>query len=99
MPRKAKKKQYFTQETENAIIRYNEQKNPAIRNRIYNEHIRAPFEKLAENIIHTFKFYYFDVPSEDVKHEVVSFLVLNMHKFKEGKGKAFSYFSIVAKII
>ena len=97
MPRKAKKKQYFTQETEDAIIRYNEQNNPAIRNRIYNEHIRAPFEKLAENIIHTFKFYYFDVPSEDVKHEVVSFLVLNMHKFKKGKGKAFSYFSIVAK--
>ena len=28
---------------------------------------------------------------------MVSFLVLNMHKFKEGKGKAFSYFSIVAK--
>ena len=45
MPRKAKKKQYFTQETEDAIIRYNEQNNPAIRNRIYNEHIRAPFEK------------------------------------------------------
>ena len=97
MPRKAKKKQYFTQETENAIIRYNEQKNPAIRNKIYNEHIRAPFEKLAENMIHTFKFYYFDVPSEDVKHEVVSFLYMNMHKFTEGKGKAFSYFSIVAK--
>ena len=55
------------------------------------------FEKLAENIIHTFKFYYFDVPSEDVKHEVVSFLYMNMHKFTEGKGKAFSYFSIVAK--
>ena len=97
MPRKAKKKQYFTQETEDAIIRYNEQKNPAIRNRIYNEHIRAPFEKLAENIIHTFKFYYFDVPSTDVIHEVVSFLYMNMHKFTEGKGKAFSYFSIVAK--
>ena len=28
---------------------------------------------------------------------MVSFLVMNMHKFKEGKGKAFSYFSIVAK--
>ena len=52
---------------------------------------------MAENIIHTFKFYYFDVSSEDVKHEVVSFLVMNIHKFKEGKGKAFSYFSIVAK--
>mgnify|MGYP003958996933 FL=1 len=68
-----------------------------MRERIYNEHIRTPFEKLAENIIHTFKFYYFDVPSTDVIHEVVSFLYMNMHKFAEGKGKAFSYFSIVAK--
>ena len=68
-----------------------------LRNKIYNEHIRKAFEKLVENIIHTFKFYYFDVSSEEVKHEVVSFLVMNMHKFKEGKGRAFSYFSIVAK--
>ncbi len=68
-----------------------------MKERIYNEHIRTAFEKLAENIIHTFKFYYFDVPSEDVKHEVVSFLYMNIHKFTEGKGKAFSYFSIVAK--
>ena len=100
MPKKAKKKQYFTQETENAIIRYNKLdqiKDRNLRNKIYNEHIRAAFEKLAENIIHTFKFYYFDVPSEQVKHEVVSFLVLNINKFQEGKGKAFSYFSIVAK--
>ena len=97
MPRKAKKKQYFTQLTENAIIRHNKETRPHMRERIYNEHIRFAFEKLAENIIHTFKFYYFDVPSEDVKHEVVSFLYMNMHKFAEGKGKAFSYFSIVAK--
>ena len=88
---------YFTQITENAIIRYNGSEDSVLRNRIYNDHIAYAFDKLAENIIHTFKFYYFDVPSEQVKHEVVSFLVMNMHKFKEGKGKAFSYFSIVAK--
>ncbi len=98
MPRKkAKSRMYFTQITENAIIRYNNSEDSFLRNKIYNEHIAYPFDKLAENIIHTFKFYYFDVPSEQVKHEVVSFLVMNMHKFKEGKGKAFSYFSIVAK--
>ena len=100
MPRKAKKgstRYYFTDDTEKAIIRHNKETRPHMRERIYNEHIRTAFEKLAENIIHTFKFYYFDVPSEDVKHEVVSFLYMNMHKFTEGKGKAFSYFSIVAK--
>ena len=95
--KKPKRKMYFGQVTEDAIIVYNKETDPIKRNAIYNESIRAPFEKLAENIIHTFKFYYFDVPSEEVKHEVVSFLVMNMHKFKEGKGKAFSYFSIVAK--
>ena len=100
MPRKAKKgstRYYFTDDTEKAIIRHNKETRPHMRERIYNEHIRTPFEKLAENMIPTFKFYYFDVPSEDVKHEVVSFLYMNMHKFTEGKGKAFSYFSIVAK--
>ena len=100
MGRKAKKgssRYYFTDRTEAAIIRYNNSDNPILRNKIYNEHIHKAFDKLCENIIHTFKFYYFDVPSEDVKHEVMSFLVMNMHKFKEGKGKAFSYFSIVAK--
>ena len=99
MPRTKKKKSklYFTESTERAIIRYINSDDEILSNKIYQEHIEYPFQKLAENIIHTFKFYYFDVPSEDVKHEVVSFLVMNMHKFKAGKGKAFSYFSIVAK--
>jgi len=98
--RKKKKKgknYYFNIGTEKAIIRYNKSDDAYLKNKIYNEHIRAAFDKLAENIIHTFKFYYFDVGSIEVKHEVVSFLVMNIHKFKEGKGKAFSYFSIVAK--
>jgi len=95
--KKKTKNYYFNQTTENAIIRYNNTNDVGLKNIIYNEHISFAFDKLAENIIHTFKFYYFDVPSEQVKHEVVSFLVMNMHKFKEGKGKAFSYFSIVAK--
>ena len=88
---------YFGQPVQDAVVRYNASSNPVVRNRIYREHIAKAFDKLAENIIHTFKFYYFDVPSEQVKHEVVSFLVMNMHKFIAGKGKAFSYFSIVAK--
>jgi hypothetical protein len=95
--KKKPKNYYFNIGTEKAIIRYNNTDDARLKNKIYNEHISYPFDKLAENIIHTFKFYYFDVPSEQVKHEVVSFLVMNMHKFQEGKGKAFSYFSIVAK--
>ena len=97
MQRKRKNKIYFTQETENAIIKYNKSDDPIERNSIYKEEIQYPFEKLAENVLNTFKFSYFDVPKEDVMMEVVSVLIQKIHMFKEGKGKAFSYFSIVAK--
>ena len=95
--RRKKSKMYFGQPVQDAIIRYNESTNPAIKNRIYGEHIHAAFLKMAENLIHTFKFYYFDVPLEQVKHEVVSFMVLQIPKYKPNKGRAFSYFSIVGK--
>jgi hypothetical protein len=65
--------------------------------KFYKEQIQYPFDKLAENILNTFKFSYFDVPKEDVQKEVVAVLIQKIHMFKEGRGKAFSYFSIVAK--
>tara|TARA_Y100000593_G_C4261790_1_gene312597 strand:+ start:268 stop:1011 length:744 start_codon:yes stop_codon:yes gene_type:complete len=99
--RKPKKKLYFGPEVQDAIIRYNaldSNKNQSERNQIYGKEIHAAFDKLAENIINTFKFSYFDDPFEDVKHEVVAFMVTNIHKYDHTKGsKAFSYFSIVAK--
>ena len=95
--RKKKSKIYFGTPVQEAIIRYNESSNPAVKNRIYQEHIHAAFEKMAENLIHTFKFYYFDYPFEEVKAEVVSFLVMQMPKYQADKGRAFSYFSVVGK--
>ena len=96
-PRKKKSKMYFGKPAQDAIVRYNKTDNYQIKNRIYEEHINQPFNKLAENIIHTFKFYYFDVPLDEVKNEVVAFMVMQLPKYIEEKGKAFSYFSIVAK--
>jgi hypothetical protein len=96
--RKPKNKQYFTKDTENAILLYNQLENDYERNKLYDAEIKYPFDKLVENIIHTFKFYHFDVPYEDVKHEVVAFLNEKIHKYIDpNKGKAFSYFSIIAK--
>ena len=95
--RKPTKKMYFSYINEQAIIAYNKETDQLKRDKIYREYINYPFNKLVENIIHTFKFYYFDVPYNDVKSEVVAFLNEKIHKYTEGKGKAFSYFSIIAK--
>ena len=67
------------------------------RNKLFADSIYYPIRKIAENLIHTYKFYYFDEPTEQVIEEVVSNMVINMHKYKQDKGKAFSYFSVVAK--
>ena len=90
---------YFTHDTELAIGEYLASEHEATRNKIFNDRINYSFYKLAENLIHTFKFYYTEVESlEDLKHEVVCFLLEKLHYFDPTKGsKAFSYFSIVGK--
>lgn len=92
------KNAYFTQDTENAIIKYRSCTNLAEKNKIYNNEIHYGFYKLVENIIHTFKFYYTEVDNiEDLKYEVISFLLQKLDLYKPEKGKAFSYFGTIAK--
>ena len=99
MPKKRRKKSkmYFGQKTQDAIVEYNSMEPCPERDKIFHESIYFPIRKIAENLIHTYKFYYFDVPTEEVIDEVVSSMVINMHKYNPEKGKAFSYFSVMAK--
>ena len=76
MGRKKSNANYFTQETEDAIVLYNSLDDPEERARLFADKIYYPFYKLAENIIHTFKFYYTDVDDiEDLKHKIITLLL------------------------
>ena len=100
MARKKSKANYFTSETEEYIKLYNVSTDHTYRAKIFTDHIYLPFYKLAENIIHTFKFYYTDVERiEDLKHEVVSVLLeQKIDKFDPTNGaKAYSYFGTIVK--
>ena len=100
MARKNAKANYFTTETEQYIVQYNTSTDSESRNKIFTEHIYLPFYKLAENIIHTFQFYYTDVEKiEDLKHEIVSVLLEEkIMKFDPTNGaKAYSYFGTIVK--
>ena len=97
--KKKQERQYFTQETEEAIVKYNLSDSPKERNVLYQKHIHYPFYKLTENIIHTFKFYNTKVDNlEDLQHEVITFLLSKLHYFNPERGaKAYSYFGTIAK--
>lgn len=100
MARKKSKANYFTKETEEYIVKYNISTDSEYRAKIFTDHIYLPFYKLAENIIHTFKFYYTDVEQiEDLKHEIVTVLLEEkIMKFDPTNGaKAYSYFGTIVK--
>lgn len=89
---------YFTLDTQQAIIEYRLETSTYKRNKIFNERIYYAFYKLAENIIHTFKFYYTEVDNiNELKHEVIAFLLEKLHLYDDNKGKAYSYFGTIAK--
>ena len=94
-----KNTQYFTQDTEDAIVLYNSLLDQTERDILYRTRIHYAFFKLTENIIHTFKFYYTEVDNiEDLQHEVITFLLTKLHLFNPDKGaKAYSYFGTIAK--
>ena len=97
--RKPKKnKNYFTQDTEDAIISFLASTDDYERNKIYRERIHYAFSKLTENLIHTYKYYYTDNHSiNEIQHDAIIFLLERLKKFKPGKGKAYSYFGTIAK--
>ena len=99
MPRKRNKRQYFTQDTEDAIVEFNNSTDPVAKNRIYRDRIHYGFFKLTENIIHTFKFYHTEVDDlTHLQHEIICFLLEKMHLFNPERGeKAFSYFGTIVK--
>jgi len=97
--RRKKSKNYFTQDTEDAIVLYNNTSDPEKRSKIYEARIHYAFFKLTENIIHTFKFYHTEVNNlEHLQHEIITFLLTKMHLFDPSKGaKAYSYFGTIVK--
>lgn len=101
MPRgkKGKSRNYFTQDTEDAIVRYNNTDDSQLKSKIYEREIHYAFFKLTENIIHTFKFYHTEVDNlEHLQHEIITFLLSKIHLFDPSRGaKAYSYFGTIVK--
>ena len=100
-PKKAKKAKksriYMGPEVDQAIVRYNATDDTALRNKIYNEEIKYAFEKLAENILNNWKFPYVTDSFKNKKAELISHFILNLDKYAQEKGSAFTYFTFAGR--
>ena len=89
---------YFGPEVDASILRYNATEDHTLRSVIYAKEIRPAMEKLVENIIHTFKFYYTDnLPIKEVQADIEAYLIEKLPKYRKESGKAYSYFSRIVK--
>ena len=99
MAKKIKDKNYFTQDTEDAIILYNKTSDSFLRDKIYQKHIHYPFFKLTQNIIHTFKFYHTEVDNlEHLQHEIEVFLLGKLHLYNHKQNIQDRLVRIITKI-
>ena len=89
---------YFGPEQEEAVVKFLTSESYSERNKIYNEFLRYPINKMVESIIRRYKLYRKEYDYEDVHADTLSFLVTKMHNFKPDKNKkAYSYFGTICK--
>jgi hypothetical protein len=68
------------------------------KNKIYNNFLRHPIDKMISSIIRTYKLYRKDTEFEEIHNDTHSFLMTKIEKFKPSKEKkAYSYFGTICK--
>ena len=101
VPKRAKKgsgENYFDVREENAVRRFLTASTFDEKNKIYNEYLRYPLDKMISSIIRRYKLYRKDMDFIEVHTDTHSFLMTKIDKFSPSKEKkAYSYFGTICK--
>lgn len=96
--RKSQKENYFDTKEETAVRDFLLAQTMEEKNKIYNEFLRAPLDKMISSIIRRYKLYRKDMNFNEIHIDTHSFLMTKVDKFKPSKNKkAYSYFGTICK--
>ena len=96
--RKPKSDNYFDEKEEFAVRLFLSANTFEERNKIYNQNLRKPLDKMISSIIRRYKLYRKDMDFEEIHADTHSFLMTKIEKFKPSKEKkAYSYFGTICK--
>jgi predicted SprT family Zn-dependent metalloprotease len=96
--RKSVKENYFDVREETAVRKFLIAESAEEKNKIYNEFLRAPLDKMISSIIRRYKLYRKDMDFNEIHVDTHSFLMTKVDKFKPSKNKkAYSYFGTICK--
>jgi hypothetical protein len=96
--RKPKQANYFDVQEELAVINFLSAKTYEEKNKIYNDFLKKPLDKMISSIIRRYKLYRKDMDFYEIHIDTHSFLMTKIDKFKPAKEKkAYSYFGTICK--
>lgn len=96
--RKPTQTNYFDVKEEKAVVMFLNTDSADEKNKIYNEFLRKPLDKMISSIIRRYKLYRPDMNFEEIHIDTHSFLMTKIDKFKPSKEKkAYSYFGTICK--
>ena len=96
--RKPTTNNYFDEREETAVRSFLVAETQEEKNKIYNEFLKDPLDKMISSIIRRYKLYRRDMNFEEVHTDTHSFLMTKIDKFKPSKEKkAYSYFGTICK--
>lgn len=96
--RKPKVNNYFDEREETAVRNFLVAETYDQKNKIYNDYLRIPLDKMISSIIRRYKLYRKDMNYEEIHVDTHSFLMTKIEKFKPSKEKkAYSYFGTICK--
>jgi ribosome-binding protein aMBF1 (putative translation factor) len=96
--RKPKTNNYFDEREERAVRLFLVAETYEEKNKIYNEFLKEPLDKMISSIIRRYKLYRKDMNYEEIHIDTHSFLMTKIDKFKPSKEKkAYSYFGTICK--
>lgn len=96
--KKSKQKNYFDVDEEIAVVNYLNATTFEEKNKIYNNFLRHPLDKMISSIIRRYKLYRKDMDFTELHTDTHSFLMTKIDKFKPSKEKkAYSYFGTICK--
>jgi hypothetical protein len=96
--RKPKVNNYFDEREETAVRMFLIAETYEEKNKIYNDFLKEPLDKMISSIIRRYKLYRKDMNYEEIHVDTHSFLMTKIDKFKPSKEKkAYSYFGTICK--
>lgn len=96
--RKSVKENYFDVREETAVKNFLLAETSEEKNKIYNEFLKLPLDKMISSIIRRYKLYRKDMNFDEIHIDTHSFLMTKVDKFKPSKNKkAYSYFGTICK--